>query len=73
MDLLQPLEPHDPPLLPLADQQELAPLDLEASRPRSRTHSEASDTPTIAYPEERHDPPCQIGQEEPSVPQCGCY
>ena len=46
-----------------------SPSDLEASRSRSRTHSEASETPTIAYPEQSHDPPSQIGQEEPSVPE----
>ena len=49
MDLFHPLEPTDPSLLPLADQQASAQLDLEASR-------EASKTPTIAYPEQSHDP-----------------
>ena len=69
MDLVHPLQPTDPPLLPFADQQPPAALDLEASRSRSRTHSEASETPTIAYPRQSHDPPRQIGQEESSVPE----
>ena len=68
MDLFHPLQPHDPSLLPIAEQQGPAALDLEASRSRSRTHSEVSETLTIAFPEPNYDPPRQIGQEEPSVP-----
>ena len=68
MDLFHPLEPTDPPLLPIDDQAPPAALDLEASRSRSRTHSEASETPTIAYPGQSHDPSRQIGQEASSVP-----
>ena len=40
MDSFHPLEPHDPPLLPLAEKQPIAALDLkldEASRSRRRT------------------------------------
>ena len=69
MDSVHPLEPTDLPLLPLAAQQTPAQLDLEASRSRSRTHSEASERPTIAYPEQSHNPPRQIGQEESPVPE----
>ena len=63
MDSFHPLGPHDPPLLPLADKQTPAPLDLEASRSRNRTHSDISETPTIACPE-HHEPQRQIGQED---------
>ena len=66
MDSFHPPQPDDPPLLPLTDQQVPAVLDLEASRSRSRTHSEVSETPTIACPEQSRDPPRQIGQEESS-------
>ena len=69
MDSFHSLQPTDPPLLPISDQPPPAALDLEASRSHSRTHSEASETPTIAYPEPSHDPPRQIGQEESSVPE----
>ena len=62
MDSLHPLGPHDPPLLPLADKQTPAPY-LEASRSRNRTHSDISETPTIACPE-HHEPQRQIGQED---------
>ena len=65
-DSLHPLGPHDPPLLLLADKQTSAPLDLEASQSRSRTHSDASETPTIACPE-HHEPQRQIGQEGSSA------
>ena len=61
MDSFHPLGPHDPPLLPLAEKQTSAPLDLEASRSCNRTHSDIPDTPTIAYPE-HHEPQHQIGQ-----------
>ena len=67
VDLFHPLEPTDPPLLPISDQPPPAALDLEASRSRSRTHCEASETPSIAHPEQSHDLPRQTGQEESSV------
>ena len=51
MDSFHPLQPTGPPLLPLAEQHPAAAPDLEASRSRSRTHSEVSDTPTISYPD----------------------
>ena len=69
MDFTTPVQPADPPVLPLADQQAPAELNLEASRSRNRTHSEASETPTVACPELSHDPPHQIGQEDSSVPE----
>ena len=42
---------------------------LEASRSRSRTHSEVSEAPTIQYPDPAPDPPRQSGQEEAPLPQ----
>ena len=50
MDSFHPLQPTDPPLL----QQPAAAADLEASRSRSRTHSEVSEAPTIQYPDPAH-------------------
>ena len=46
MDSFRPLQPTDPPVLPLSEHQPAAAADLEASRSRSRTHSEVSETPT---------------------------
>ena len=64
MDSLHPLQPIDPPVLPLSEQQPAAAADLEASRSRSRTHSEVSEAPTIQYPDPAPYPPRQSGQEE---------
>ena len=69
MDSFHPLQPTDPPLLPLSEHQPATAADLEASRSRSRTHSEVSETPTIPYQDQPHDPPRQIGQEEASLPE----
>ena len=66
-DLLHPLDPHAPTLLPLAEKQSLAPLDLEASRSRCRTHSEVSEAPTVAYPDYTPDVLQQNGQEGSSA------
>ena len=67
--LSHPLQPTDPPVLPLSEHQPAAAPDLEASRSRSRTHSEVSEAPTIPYQDPPHDPPRQIGQEEASLPE----
>ena len=56
MDSFQPLQPTDPPLLPLAERQPAVAPDLEASRSRSRTHSEVSEAPTVSYPHPAPDP-----------------
>ena len=64
MDSFHPLQPTDPPVLPLSEPQPAAAADLEASRSRSRTVSEA---PTIQYPDPAPDPPRQSGQEEASL------
>ena len=69
MDSLHPLQPTDPPLLPLCEHQPAATADLEASRSRSRTHSEVSEAPTIQYPDPAPDPPHQTGQEEATLPE----
>ena len=69
MDTSHPLQPADPPVLPLSEHQPPVAADLEASRSRSRTHSEVSETPTIPYQDQPHDPPRQIGQEEASLPE----
>ena len=69
MDSFHPLQPTDPPVLPIAEQPPAADADLEASRSRSRTHSEVSEAPTISYPDPAPDPPRQSGQEEPTVPE----
>ena len=69
MDTLHPLQPTDPPVLPLSDHHTPVAADLEASRSRSRTHSEVSEAPTIPYQDQPHDPPRQIGQEEASLPE----
>ena len=69
MDTSCPLQPTDPPLLPLSEHQTPVAADLEASRSRSRTHSEVSEAPTIPYQDPPHDPPRQIGQEEASLPE----
>ena len=42
MDSFHPLQPTDPPVLPLSEHQPAAAADLAASRSRSRTHSEVS-------------------------------
>ena len=68
-DSTTPMQPIDPPVLPLAEHQTPVTADLEASRSRSRTHSEVSETPTIPYQDQPHDPPRQIGQEEASLPE----
>ena len=47
MDSFHPLQPTDPPVLPLSEHQPAAAADPEASGSRSRTHSEASEAPTI--------------------------
>ena len=49
MDSIHPLQPTDPPVLPLSEHQPAAAADPEASRSRSRTHSEVSEAPTIQY------------------------
>ena len=69
MDSFHPLQQTDPPVLPLSEHQPAAAADLEASRSRSRTHSEVSDTPTINYPDPAPDPPRQSGQEEATLPE----
>ena len=69
MDSFHPLQPTDPPLLPLSEHQPAAATDLEAGRSRSRTHSEVSDAPTIQYPDPAPDPPRQSGQEEAPLPE----
>ena len=69
MDTSRPLQPTDPPVLPLSEHQPPVAADLEASRSRSRTHSEVSEAPTIPYQDPPHDPPRQIGQEEASLPE----
>ena len=69
MDSFHPLQPTDPPVLPLSEHQPAAAADLEASRSRSRTHSEVSEAPTIQYPDPAPDPPRQSGQEEASLPE----
>ena len=69
MDSFHPLQPTDPPVLPLSEHQPAAAADLEASRSRSQTHSEVSDTPTIPYQDQVPDPPRQSGQEEASLPE----
>ena len=43
MDTSRPLQPTDPPVLPLSEHQTPVAADLEASRSRSRTHSEVSE------------------------------
>ena len=68
MDVPHPLQTTDPPVLPLAEHQPPVAADLDASRSRSRTHSEVSEAPTIPYQDQPHDPPRQIGQEEASLP-----
>ena len=45
LDSFQPLQPTDPPVLPLSEHQPAAAADLEASKVRSRTHSEVSEAP----------------------------
>ena len=50
MDSFHPLQPTDPPVLPLSEKQPAAAPDLEASRSRSKTHSKVSEAPTISYP-----------------------
>ena len=67
-DIDAPHQPTDPPVLPLSEHQLPVAADLEASRSRSRTHSEVSEAPTIPYQDPPHDPPRQIGQEEASLP-----
>ena len=69
MDSFHPLQPTDPPALPLSEHQPAAAADLEASRSRSRTHSEVSEAPTIQYPDPAPDPPRQSGQKEATLPQ----
>ena len=69
MELFHPLQPTDPPLLPIVEHQPAAAPDLEASRSRSRTHSEVSEAPTITFPDPAPDPPCDSGEEEPAVPE----
>ena len=69
MDSFQPLQPTDPPALPLSEHQPAAAADLEASRSRSRTHSEVSEAPTIQYPDPAPDLPRQSGPEEASLPR----
>ena len=69
MDSFHPLQPTDPPVLPLSEHQPAAAADLEASRSRSRTHSEVSDTPTINYPDPAPDPKHQSGNEEATLPE----
>ena len=69
MDTSRPLQPTDPPVLPLSESQPPVAADLEASRSRSRTHSEVSEAPTIPYQDPPHDPSRQIGQEEASLPE----
>ena len=69
IDTSHPLQPTDPPVLPLSEHQPPVAADLEASRSRSRTHSEVSEAPTIPYQDQPHDPPRQIGQEEASLPE----
>ena len=69
LDSFQPLQPTDPPVLPLSEHQPAAAVDLEASRSRSRTHSEVSEAPTIQYPDPAPDLPRQSGQEEASLPE----
>ena len=63
------MQPQDPPLLPLSELQPAAAADLEASRSRSRTHSEVSEAPTIQYPDQAPDQPRQPGQEEAPLPE----
>ena len=46
-----------------------AAADLEASRSRSRTHSEVSEAPTIHYPDPAPDPPRQVEQQEAPHPE----
>ena len=50
VDCSHPLQPTDPPVLPLSEHQPAAAPDLDASRSRSRTHSEVSEVPTIEFP-----------------------
>ena len=69
IDIDAPHQPTDPPVLPLSEHQPPVAADLEASRSRSRTHSEVSEAPTIPYQDPPHDPPRQIGQEEASLPE----
>ena len=69
LDSFQPLQPTDPPVLPLSEHQPAAAVDLEASRSRSRTHSEVSEAPTSQYPDPAPDLPRQSGQEEASLPE----
>ena len=69
MDSFHPLQPTDPPVLPLSEHQPAAAADLEVSRSRSRTHSEVSEAPTIQYPDPAPDPPRQSGQEEAPLPE----
>ena len=69
IDAPHPLQPTDPPVLPLSEHQPPVAADLDASRSRSRTHSEVSEAPTIPYQDPPHDPPRQIGQEEASLPE----
>ena len=56
-------------LLGLRLHQPAAATDLEASRSRSRTHSEVSEAPTIQYPDPASDLPRQSGPEEASLPE----
>ena len=69
MDSFHPLQPDDPPLLPIDEHPVTAAPDLEASRSRGRTHSEVSEAPTINYPEPALDPPRDSGQEDVAPPQ----
>ena len=69
MDSFHPLQPTDPPVLPPSEHQPAAAADPEASRSRSRTHSEVSEAPTIPYQDQVPDPPRQSGQEEASLPE----
>ena len=69
MDSFRPLQPTDPPVLPLSEHQPAAAADLEASRSRSRTHNEVSEAPTMQYPDPAPDPPRQSGQEEVPLPE----
>ena len=56
-------DPHAPPLLPLADKQLSALLELSGSRSRNRTHSDVSEAPAVAYPDYIPDVPQKNGQE----------
>ena len=60
MESFHPLQPSEPSVLPLSEVQPAAAADLEASRSRSRTHSEVSEAPTIQYQDPASDLPRSI-------------